>query len=165
MRVGDRGRWDGMYCTFDINRHNFEVVEGQKFGMSILLHLPDDLVRDRPEIPAMMEAGGSTRVAAGQDPQGRAQGSPYTYPTQPPSPTLHGPDPSAHAPESALLDGSTHGRDQPDYSRRGLVLMQDSWAWALQASRPLGGSTPLVSSLQAVAVRGISHLAGASPLR
>ena len=63
-----------MYCTFDINRHNFEVVEGQKFGLCMLLHLPDDPVRDRPEIPARMEAGGSSRVAAGVSRSGVACG-------------------------------------------------------------------------------------------
>ena len=63
-----------MYCTFDLNRHNFEVVEGQKFGMSMLLHLPDDLGRGRPEIPARMEAGGSSRVAAGVSRSGVARG-------------------------------------------------------------------------------------------
>ena len=42
----NRGPWDGIYwdTRYDIARHSFERIEGQKVGAGMLLHIPYDLV-------------------------------------------------------------------------------------------------------------------------
>ena len=44
--VGEPGPWDGMYwdTRYDIARHSFERIEGQKYGAGMFLHIPYDLV-------------------------------------------------------------------------------------------------------------------------
>ena len=90
IQVGDRRRWDGMYCTFDINRHNFDDVEGQKFGVCMLLHLVVNpwktrmvhLSRGFEFLGFKIKRGGRRlRLPPGKIRRDGHRGSLYAYPT------------------------------------------------------------------------------------
>ncbi len=53
--AGQRGPWDGMYwdSSYDVTRHTFERIEGQKFGAAMFFHIPYDLVSGRLDMTAV----------------------------------------------------------------------------------------------------------------
>jgi len=59
--AGERGPWDGMYwdSSYDITRHTFERIEGQKFGAAMFFHIPYDLVSGRLDMTAVEEVEGA----------------------------------------------------------------------------------------------------------
>ena len=78
--AGERGPWDGMYWNsqYDITRHSFDRIEGEKFGAGMLLHIPYDLVSGRLDMATGMEA-----VDRASTPASYSLGAAYPNPFNP----------------------------------------------------------------------------------
>ena len=77
--AGQRGPWDGMYwdSSYDITRHTFERIEGQKFGAAMFFHIPYDLVSGRLDMTAVEE------VESAGTPDSYSLGAAYPNPFNP----------------------------------------------------------------------------------